>query len=383
MAESSATKTQAHPKTVLYSFLPLIFGVFSLFIAFGGTKPALPLPTATRTKTPSPIPTHTIQPTSTRTSTATPRPTATLAPERSQLRYSVEVTNIYVLLASHILANQSKAADEYRVLLIGDSGTWSNYMPFAETLAGRLNAANLPACNARTIKVYNMAIRGTSLVKDLVFIDKAATYQPDLVIWFLTLNTFRPDTQLLGRSFLPESRSYIEDLSKRYSLGLNTSGMTTTKQTADQAWEILRTAQEPLHQDAYPLMDNDSSSSNVFTRALPPPKLDAAKLPFNVFYTGLKILSKTKTLVVNEPIYIAKGANSDIRYNEYYPRWAYDQYRAMMVKESKDNNWEYLDLWNAIPSELFTGTPLHRMPYGEFLMYRKLSPILQKYSACP
>jgi hypothetical protein len=287
------------------------------------------------------------------------------------------------LLASHILANQPKAANEYRVLLIGDSGTWSNYMPFEESLAGRLNAANLQACNSRSIKVYNMAIRGTSLVKDLVFIDKAATYQPDLVIWSLTLNTFRPDTQLLGRNFLPESRSYIADLSRRYDLGLNTSGMTTTQQTADQAWAIIRTAQDAPHQDTYPPMENDLPSSNVFTRTLPPPKLDTTKLPFNLFYAGLNILKNTKTLVINEPIYIGTGANSNVRYNEYYPRWAYDQFRSAMVQESKAKNWNYLDLWNAIPSTQFTGTPLHRTPYGEFLMYRKLAPVIQKYAACP
>lgn len=402
MEENLPSKILARPRMVLYSFLPLVFGVFSLFIAFDGVRPGsvtvpglknpqslvFDIATQTPTETPgapinTPTTTHTptAAPTSTRTVTPTVTPTK-LPPERSQLRYLAEVTNMYVLFASHILDNQPKAPNEYRVIMIGDSGTWSNYMPFGESLGGRLNAANLPACNGKTVKVYNMAIRGTTLVKDLVFIDKAVTYKPDLVLWFLTLNTFRPDSQLQGRNFVPVNRAYITDLSKRHNLGLNTSKLTVSTQTTEQAWEIVRAAQEPTHQDAYPIMEQDQTADNKFGR-LAQQKLDQTTLPFNLFYAGLKILSKTKVQVVNEPIFVAAGANSDIRYNEYYPRWAYDQFRQMMVQESKAKGWNYLDLWNAIPSFQFTGTPLHRMPYGEFLMYRKMMPVIQKFAACP
>jgi hypothetical protein len=216
----------------------------------------------------------------------------------------------------------------------------------------------------------------------LVFIDKAVTYKPDLVIWFLTLNTFRPDTQLSGKNFMPVNRAYITDLSKRYGLGLNTTSLTTNQQTAAQAWEIVRAAKEPLHSDSYPLLPNDQVASSRFTAKLWPPKLPASILPFNLFRAGLKILSSTKVLVVNEPIFIGSGQNSTLRYNEYYPRWAYDQFRQILLKDSQANSWKYLDLWNAIPPQNFTGTPLHRTPSGELLMFNKFVPIIKNFP-CP
>ncbi|MCZ7670394.1 MAG: hypothetical protein M5U34_26160 [Chloroflexi bacterium] len=35
-------------------------------------------------------------------------------------------------------------------------------------------------------------------------------------------------------------------------------------------------------------------------------------------------------LLINEPMFISSGRNSDLRYNAFYPRWAYDQYREML-----------------------------------------------------
>ena len=37
-------------------------------------------------------------------------------------------------------------------------------------------------------------------------------------------------------------------------------------------------------------------------------------------------------LLVNEPMLISNGANSEIRYNFFYPRWAYDEYRSMLAE---------------------------------------------------
>ncbi len=39
-------------------------------------------------------------------------------------------------------------------------------------------------------------------------------------------------------------------------------------------------------------------------------------------------------VIINEPMFISQGKNSDIRYNFYYPRWAYDDYREMMTEKS-------------------------------------------------
>lgn len=62
---------------------------------------------------------------------------------------------------------------------------------------------------------------------------------------------------------------------------------------------------------------------------------------------GSDVAGSVPVLVVNEPIFIANGLNSDVRYNDIYPRWAYDQYRAVIAEEAQSAHWLYLDLWNS------------------------------------
>ena len=70
-------------------------------------------------------------------------------------------------------------------------------------------------------------------------------------------------------------------------------------------------------------------------------------------------------LLVNEPMFISNGINSNIRYNFYYPRWAYDDYRQLLSAEAQQQHWRYLDLWNAIAPADFTNSAIHLNPAGE------------------
>ena len=48
------------------------------------------------------------------------------------------------------------------------------------------------------------------------------------------------------------------------------------------------------------------------------------------------------------------GQNSDIRYNFFYPRWAYDDYRALLGSQAAARGWPYADLWDAVDNDQFT-----------------------------
>jgi hypothetical protein len=50
-------------------------------------------------------------------------------------------------------------------------------------------------------------------------------------------------------------------------------------------------------------------------------------LAFDVLDAGMSIAPNM--VLVNEPMLISDGHNSDIRYNFFYPRWAYDEYRCL------------------------------------------------------
>jgi hypothetical protein len=69
-------------------------------------------------------------------------------------------------------------------------------------------------------------------------------------------------------------------------------------------------------------------------------------------------------LIVNEPIFISDGENSDLRYNLWYPRWAYDSYRQLYQAAAENLDWHFLDLWNSIDSDEFTDSPVHLTPTG-------------------
>lgn len=98
---------------------------------------------------------------------------------------------------------------------------------------------------------------------------------------------------------------------------------------------------------------------------------------FEAFAAGREIVGPIPILIVNEPMFIASGENSDLRYNRGYPRWAYDQYREAMQTEAIRSQWNYLDLWNTIPPEYFLDTALHLSAEGERLLIEQVDPLAQ------
>ncbi len=67
------------------------------------------------------------------------------------------------------------------------------------------------------------------------------------------------------------------------------------------------------------------------------------------------------------------GENSDIRYNYFYPRWAYDQYRAELSTRTQQLAIPYLDAWDWIDPHEFTNSAIHLTPDGEQEFARMLA----------
>ena len=62
--------------------------------------------------------------------------------EDSAKSYNLSTYNLPAMFASHVIA-RPKADDEFRVIVIGDSGTWGWLLNNEDTLAGQINAQNL------------------------------------------------------------------------------------------------------------------------------------------------------------------------------------------------------------------------------------------------
>jgi hypothetical protein len=84
---------------------------------------------------------------------------------------------------------RAQAGDEYRVVLLGDSSVWGFLLPPEETLSAKLNDAGMKASDGRDMCFYNLAYPTLSLAKDLMLLERALEYQPDLIIWPVTLES--------------------------------------------------------------------------------------------------------------------------------------------------------------------------------------------------
>ena len=105
-------------------------------------------------------------------------------------QFTVMVDNLDIMFASHVIS-KPKGTGEYRVVLIGDSSIWGENLTAEESLSEQWNRSDL-RCGERAIKVYNLGYPHPSVIKDLIVLDKAMDYDPDLIIWFITLNTLIP-----------------------------------------------------------------------------------------------------------------------------------------------------------------------------------------------
>jgi len=70
-----------------------------------------------------------------------------------------------------------------------------------------------------------------------------------------------------------------------------------------------------------------------------PGDLSTNELAFDVLEAGVQAAGDIPVVFINEPVFISKGENSDIRYNFYYPRWAYDFYREELQSQAAGRGW--------------------------------------------
>ena len=311
--------------------------------------------------------------------------------------YNVSVLNVDAMFASHELNAGPKPAGEFRVLLIGDSSTWGWLLKPADTLAAQINRAGLRTQDGRQVRAYNLGYPIMSLAKDLLIIDRAMSYQPDLVIWLVTLESFPADKQLF-HPLLQHNPAAERSLIARYGLKLDPNDpqfvtpnlwdrtlVGSRRDLADllrlQLYGVLWAA-TGIDQD-YPAQYEpaaiDLEADNTF-HGLQPPTLQTSDLAFDELQAGVQRIGKTPLLIVNEPILISNGKNSDVRYDFFYPRWAYDQYRTLMANQAQAGGWNYVDLWDLLPMQEFTNSAVHYTPTGAQTLAAQLLPRITQLS---
>lgn len=296
--------------------------------------------------------------------------------ENPTLWNNISVMNLNALFASHVI-QQAKADDEFRVILLGDSNTWGWLLAHDETLAASINQAQMTVDEQRIV-AYNLAYPQLSLTKDLLILDEALQYQPDLIIWLVTLRSFALEQQLFPE-LVRQHPQQVRALTETYNLNSNPQDThfiepnfwqrTIIGQRRNLA-DLLRlqsygfawsaTEIDQFVPDEYDLRQSDFESDLSWGENYPESvELSCDDLAFDVLSAGVERSADIPILIVNEPMFISDGENSDLRYNSFYPRWAYNQYRVLLADFAQENNWHYVDWWDTIAPDEFTDSPVH------------------------
>jgi hypothetical protein len=304
--------------------------------------------------------------------------------------YSVAIEDVDVTFASHMISTP-KGSNEFRVVLIGDSSLWGEGLSAYEVISEQWNQLN-SRCGNKTIKAYNLGYPHPAVLKDLVILDKAMEYQPDLVVWLVTLNTL--SSQRLN-PFLAANRERAAKLLDMYDIGFqqteNFEGESTfyEKTLIGRRSELARQLRLEVLGIIWAATSEDTNrlnrggppdsdiSNNPQYRGLQPSQGIKDILLLRALTVGHAIAGSVPVLIVNEPIYVVSQAKSQVRYNAVYPRWAYDEYRELLAAQAQDANWNYLDLWDVVPPEYFGDARFHLNVKGEQMLVEQINPAAQ------
>lgn len=295
--------------------------------------------------------------------------------------YNISILNLDQMLASHEIAG-SKTAAEYRVVMLGDSAIWGYLLQPNQTQAACLDGLGLTLPSGRRVRVYNLGYPKLTVVKDLLILRHALRYQPDLIVWSTSLASLYPSDQLdfpiitaqydelaalqdqyhfklyqwplpaptwSDRTLFGQRRELANWLRYQlYGLGWTATGIdhAIPKFVTPHPVNLVPDDQLVL---AEPMLMHLSADHQILPEDL---SLDVVK-------AGIDMASAQNipVLLVNEPIY--RSSNNDLRWNYYYPKWAYDSYRTAIHDVASREGWHYVDFWDAVPVDQFTDTDFH------------------------
>ncbi len=304
---------------------------------------------------------------------------------------ALDVGDLDAMFASHVIS-RPKAPDEFRLLVLGDSAVWGLQLEPEQTLPGQLDLMHLN-CGAKNVRIYNLSFPRSSATKDLMILDKALEYQPDMIVWLVTWYTLMPKTRVdhwlatqnpeefekLGRrfDFLPKDYQYLTLSDKVFD-----RQRALFRGTRYQLYSVIELAtgldQIPGQPEVFP---PELSTETTF-EGMQPPTLRKSQVSLDQVKDFYELAGSLPVLLINEPMLVLTGIpNSDIRYNAYYPRWVYDQYRRYLGEAATENGWNYLDLWNGFTPDYFSDSPLHLTPDGERRLAETVAPAIER--ECP
>lgn len=317
---------------------------------------------------------------------------------RSRLIYTTDVANgqlpIEAMLAAHEIAYTPKAANEFRVLILGNSGPYGANLSDEETLSSLLNSRNIHI-NGKKLTAYNLAFPSTTVVMSAMILDAAAQYQPDLVISFLSANMFNNREGYWDDLFIffSVNRNRLESIAARY-------GMTE--------WLSVRLSPRPdwykwiairdqnlfpvwLGSLFYPFVKPVIQTTEWRIAADPipddPNNFEDVPGTYPIMNDVWQFLDVSQTIVeaagarilfINQPMLTLDNPHS---YSKLYGRAFYDAYYQSLNDYVDQKQLWYEDFWRVVPAENFTDSELHIDAAGWGMVADQLSRLITANNA--
>jgi hypothetical protein len=312
------------------------------------------------------------------------------------LSFNITLSHVDAMFAAHEIQSTEKSEEEFRILVIGDSSVWGFLLETTQTLSAQINQSETKTEDGRTVRAYNLGYPTMSVTKDLLILERGLLNRPDLIIWLVTLESL-PKVSQLDSPFLQLNPDLTRELITRYALDLdpederfenstfwNRTIIGQRRELAQlfklQMLGVLWSGSGVDHEipETYNERLEDLPADLDFHNFMPG-DLSTNELAFDVLEAGVQAAGDIPVVFINEPVFISKGENSDIRYNFYYPRWAYDFYREELQSQAAGRGWVYVDMWDALPSTEFTDSAIHYTPLGSTILAQDIIGVIKEF----
>jgi len=277
-----------------------------------------------------------------------------------QSKHGFDVQNIFdinTLLLSHIISSDRKPQNQYRVVFIGDSTV---------NRGDIYSIVDQQHCDGKILHAYNLGYPGVSAIKDLMILQEAMKYAPDLIVWSVTYSISQ---KLEG--FLLTNSDQLKQL-------INTYHLSPADYNSYLKPQSVIGGSNKIRLETYLILNyvilNPATGGKNSVAQIALNDETGSRQPLDTSGYGGQLYSTIQTLKG-----IAKGVPV-LLIDEPRPSFIVDQeedvqFRNAILSLSRKDQLNFLDLWNLVPDQGFLDR-IHRNPEGEMLFDRAAIPAI-------
>jgi hypothetical protein len=264
------------------------------------------------------------------------------------------VFNINNLLYSHVISWEGKPANQYRIIFIGDSTVYfSKIYPMITGIE----------CDGKILRAYNLGYPGVSATKDLMILQEAMKYSPDLIVWSVTF------------SYADNNEEFLRANPDRFTQLVNTYQLSRAGYNSSQKGKTIFYQSDGVRNETYLILyylilDPATGGQNSIFQTALNDAITQVVVPVHGDQL-LSILQAFKEMTKGTPVLLINEPRPSVIVN----LTQYSQFRKDILYQSSKERIDFLDLWNLVPNQGFVDH-VHRNDEGEILFEKAVIPAI-------